>query len=457
MNKVLHLLFQAQKQMPVSMGPAVSGDLLLTILFWKLVSDWWRVGGLRYWLPYGGHDPAILAMEQVNQLAVPDAAIYEACQWQNPLEAGAAIRTALYALMNGQRGRALDGVLRPERFGPLSEFAALFGNTDLLARVMNIIGGISVFSTVPQVTMGHVFSRALDILQLVPDVPPVNVVQLMAQLVNPVPGDSIYDPVCGCGQRLLAMVERVAKHHPDHQLVLYGQAIQSSQWALAKMQCLAKGLLCHRLERADALDTPMRAPGSDDLLRFDAVLLAVPFAPMEADCLPQECRARFPLGVPLDARLALIWHALASLKPSQGRLCVWIAQDLLDSDDAFSLRRYLVQRHLLEAVIQLPHKMRRADNNPPVLLLIRQQASRTPVAFMAGMLAQVGKQVHRGLYDVREIGFAYAAYQKQQAHPYLRLIDHHVMAKRHYSLAIAAYTSWLWGIASDAIHTGSEH
>ena len=387
MNKVMHLLIEAQKRMPVSIGPAVSGDMLLTLLFWKLLSDWWRVGALRFWLPYGGHDPAIIAMEQGNQLMVQDAAIYEACQWKNPLDAGGAIRSSLYALTHSQSNRALDGVLRPERFGPLGEFNDIFSNSAVLAQVTAIIGGISAFHTTPQVSMGHIFTRALDILQLYPAVPPINIIQLMVELLNPLPGDSIYDPVCGTGQCLMAAATWLGKHHPDHQLVLYGQENQSNLWALAKMQLLMRGLLCHRLDKRDALDAPMRQPHRSALLRFDVVLLVVPShvpswdvagAQTEAE---SEAAGRFPIGVPDDGRLALVWHALASLKPETGRLCVWISLALLESDDALPLRHYLISQHLLEAVVQLPAKMRRTAEDPAVLLLVRQQACPTHVAF----------------------------------------------------------------------------
>ena len=463
MNKILPILFEAQKRMPVSIGLAVGGDMVLTLLFWKLLSDWWRIGGLRYWLPYGGPDPMIAAMEKGNQLVLTDACIYEACQWNHSGEAGLAVRAALYAFANAQPNRAFRGVLRPERFGPLSEHGVTLSESPILAQVVDLIGGISVHATVPQVSMGHVFTRTVDIFQLYPDLPPPNIAQLMAQLLNPMPGESIYDPVCACGQLLLASVNAIAKQHPDHQLVLYGQEIRFNQWAIARMQLLIKGLLCHRLEKTDALEAPLRAPGTRTLLQFDGVFLVVPDQAMEwdASAVPPDTLGRFPLGVPQDSRLALVWHALASLKARTGRLCLLMEVSLLESEAAYPLRRYLIEGNLLETVIQLPHKTRRPTDTPTVLMLIRtarnecsafhtQPPMHSPaVAFISATLAQLGQHRHRGIYDVREIGFAHAALRKQQTYPFMRQINQEVIARHGYSLALASYDAWLRGTTDE--------
>lgn len=471
MNKILPILFEAKKRMPVAIGQAISGDMLLTLLFWKLLSDWWRVGGLRYWSPYGGHDPTVAAMEKNNQPMFTEAGIYEACQWSHTSEAGQAVRAALYAFANAQSSRTFRAVLRPERFGPLSEHGVTLSESPTLAQVVNLIGGISAYATVPQVSMGHVFTRAVDILQLYPDSPSPYVAKLMAQLLHLQPGESVYDPQCACGQLLLACVAAITKHRPDHQLVLYGQDSRVNQWAIARMQLLMKGLLCHHLETTDALDAPLGAPETGTWQQFDGVLLVVPEHAMEWDAstIPPESLGRFPLGVPQDSRLALVWHALvwhalATLNAHTGRLCLWIDPHLLESQAAYSLRRYLIEHHLLDIVIRLPHKYRRATDTPGVLMLIRAKShanAASPigtslpescipsVTFIADTLAQLGHHPHRGIYDVREIGFAHAALRKQQTYPFMRQIDHGVIARHGYSLALASYDAWLRGRADE--------
>src|SRR5207248_6571695 len=65
---------------------------------------------------------------------------------------------------------------------------------------------------------------------------PRSVVRMMVRLVDPQPGDSVYDPCAGSGGMLLLAKEHVEEHGGDvEQLALYGQEKSGTSWAMAKM------------------------------------------------------------------------------------------------------------------------------------------------------------------------------------------------------------------------------
>jgi hypothetical protein len=431
-NNAALMIYRAKALMPTSMGAHECADMLVTLLFWKLVSDWWRSGAPHWWQSYSGRNPACVAMERQNVLLCADAAIYEACQWPHggetneAIEAGKAIRASLYALARAQtKPAAMMDMLRPERFGELGEFAASFRCANTLPKVIDIIGGIS---NIPPERMGKTLIDLVGTLEMYPPWPTARSIRLMAKLLNPLRGETVLDPACGSGQLLLALVADIERHERDHELVLLGQENRTSQWAITKMQLLLRPLMLHRVDKSDALDSPLLDSATEQLQQADVVVLAVPDEAQEWNPASHSHDARFPHGVPESGRIALMWHALACMKADSGRLGLLVSGSLLALDASLPLRRYLVDKQLLEAIIQLPRIRRQTVQSAGCLLLIRP--AQATIALIGKPLPQ--SDADKSNYSTDDIEAAWNDLRMCRTHPCLQTVSGATIAAQGY-------------------------
>src|SRR5699024_8917595 len=107
---------------------------------------------------------------------------------------------------------------------------------------------------------------------------PRAVVRMMAQLVDPTEGESVYDPTAGSGGMLI-----MAKQHMEEQgreaedLKLAGQELYGGSWSISKMNLLLHGIPDADLHNEDTLVNPQHVKGGE-LERFEVVLANPPFS-----------------------------------------------------------------------------------------------------------------------------------------------------------------------------------
>jgi len=155
---------------------------------------------------------------------------------------------------------------------------------------------------------------------------PRAVVRLMVQLLDPQAGESIYDPTCGSGGMLVESVNQVRSHGQDPRtLRLYGQEVQATTAAIARMNLYLHDIETFSIKRGDTLRDPRFREPDGSLTRFDAVIANPPFS------LKNWGRAawlddpfgRADFGVPPESYgdLAFVEHMLTSMRHQCGRLC----------------------------------------------------------------------------------------------------------------------------------------
>src|SRR5690606_12292001 len=102
---------------------------------------------------------------------------------------------------------------------------------------------------------------------------PRSVVRLMVDILDPQPGESIYDPACGTGGMLLGAVEHVARKGGDPRSFygkIYGQEKNASTAAIARMNLVLHGMEDFAIAREDTLRAPAFAdPSTGGLMTFD--------------------------------------------------------------------------------------------------------------------------------------------------------------------------------------------
>ena len=103
-------------------------------------------------------------------------------------------------------------------------------------------------------------------------------VHLMAQMLEPQPGESIYDPTCGTGGMLISALAEVKRRGGEHRtLGLYGQELNHITAAIARMNLVLHGVEDFDIARGNTLAAPAFVEG-DRLRTFDVVLANPPYS-----------------------------------------------------------------------------------------------------------------------------------------------------------------------------------
>lgn len=182
-------------------------------------------------------------------------------------------------------------------------------------------------------------------------------VHLMTLMLDPQPGESIYDPTCGTGGMLLSAVVELRRRGQEWRtLRLYGQERNLMTSAIARMNLFLHGIEDFRIERDDTLSHPRLLEG-DALQKFDVVLANPPYSIKQWDRKAWESDpyGRNTLGTPPQGRAdyAFWQHILASLRPGTGRCAILFPHGVLFRDEEQAMRKKLIEADLIECVVGL--------------------------------------------------------------------------------------------------------
>ena len=184
------------------------------------------------------------------------------------------------------------------------------------------------------------------------------VVQLMTRLLEPQPGESVYDPTCGSGGMLLATAMELRRQGKEYRnLRLYGQEVNLMTSAMARMNLFMHGFEDFEVIRGNTLANP-HFIRDDELRQFDIVLANPPYSIKEwdRDAWVSDPYGRNFLGVPPQGRAdyAFLQHILKSLKPMSGRAAVLFPHGVLFREEEREMRTRLIEDFdLVECVVGL--------------------------------------------------------------------------------------------------------
>lgn len=183
------------------------------------------------------------------------------------------------------------------------------------------------------------------------------VVHLMTELLEPQPGESIYDPTCGSGGMLLSAVAHLRRQKKEWRtLRLYGQERNLMTSAIARMNLFLHGIEDFEVVRGDTLADPKFTHG-DRLMQFDLCLANPPYSikQWDRDAFGSDPWGRNIFGTPPQGRAdyAFWQHILQSLKPKTGRCAILFPHGVLFRNEEAAMRKKLVEADLVEAVIGL--------------------------------------------------------------------------------------------------------
>lgn len=183
------------------------------------------------------------------------------------------------------------------------------------------------------------------------------VVKLMTMIMDPQPGESVYDPTCGSGGLLLNCALHLRDEGKEYRtLKLYGQEINLITSAIARMNMFMHGIEEFSIVRGDTLAQP--AFLENDTLKTFNVILANP--PYSIKAWDQKAFTNDPFGRNLwgtppqgCADYAFQQHIQKSLDAKNGRSISLWPHGILFRDSEAQMRSKMIEEDLVECVIGL--------------------------------------------------------------------------------------------------------
>ena len=181
------------------------------------------------------------------------------------------------------------------------------------------------------------------------------VVTLMAEILQPKPNESIYDPTCGSGGMLVKCLDYLRlKGQPWQGVKVFGQEINALTSAIARMNLYLNGVEDFSIVREDTLAHPAFVDGSH-LRKFDIVLANPPYSikTWDREAFMNDKWGRNFLGTPPQGRAdyAFFQHILASMDEETGRCAILFPHGVLFREEEQEMRKVLVKKDLIECVI----------------------------------------------------------------------------------------------------------
>ena len=340
-------------------GLVDAGDykqFIFPLVFFKRLSDVWDEDYARALDAYGGVE-ALARTEANERFTIPEGAHWSEVR-KVPKNVGKAIQDAMRAIEAANPGR-LDGI-----FGdtPWTNKNRLPDHT-LKSLLEHFSSQALSIARVPEDSLGDGYEYLVG--KFADDGGSTaqefytnrTLVHLMAQMLEPQQGESIYDPTCGTGGMLLSALAEVKRAGGEHRtLKLYGQERNHMTASIARMNLVLHGVEDFEVQRGDTLDQPRFAEG-DRLRTFDVVLANPPYSikRWNREGWASDARGRNFLGTPPQGRAdyAFFQHILKSMDPTTGRCAILFPHGVLFRKEEAEMRRKLIEADLVECVLGL--------------------------------------------------------------------------------------------------------
>jgi len=285
---------------------------------------------------------------------------------------------------------------------------------------------------------------------------PGEVAILMSHILDPEPGDEVYDPCCGSGGLLIKCFLRFKeKYHSDpslEPLKFYGQEVLPATIAMAKMNAFI-----HDMEAEIALGDTMNRPAfltpQGSLKKFD-IVTANPMwnQDFSQTVYENDPYNRFTFGYPPSnsADWGWIQHMFASLNDS-GKMAVVLDTGAVSrgsgnagSNRERDIRKEFVENDLVEAVLLLPENLFYNTTAPGIIIVINKakpaERKNTILLINASKLFQKGRPKNY-LPDesIEQIADNYLCWNEEEG--ISKIITKEEAARNDYNLSPSRYVA----------------
>ncbi|MBI3920090.1 MAG: type I restriction-modification system subunit M, partial [Armatimonadetes bacterium] len=190
---------------------------------------------------------------------------------------------------------------------------------------------------------------------------------------------TVYDPTCGSGSLLLKVGDE-ASHSKDVKVTLEGQEKDSATAGLARMNMILHDYPTAAIKQGNTLANPLFTDG-DALKTYDYVVANPPFSDKRWSTgldPANDTYERFKhYGVPPSKQgdYAYLLHILRSLKPGGKGACILPHGVLFRGNAEATIRKNLVQRGYIKAVIGLPANLFYGTGIPACITVLDKEGA----------------------------------------------------------------------------------
>lgn len=203
---------------------------------------------------------------------------------------------------------------------------------------------------------------------------PRAVVKLLIRILDPKPGESVYDPACGSGGMLIEAIN----YMKNNQLCcgkIFGQEKNVTNAAVSKMNLYLHGANDFNIMCGDTLRNPMILQ-NEHIAHFDCVVANPPFSLENwgAEAWKTDKYGRNFAGSPTDSNGDFAWlqHMICSMHSITGRLAVVLPQGVLFRGGVEkNIRQQIIDLDYIESIITLGDKLFYGTGLSPCIIVIR--------------------------------------------------------------------------------------
>lgn len=360
--------------------PSEYKNYILVFLFLKYISEIWKDHYEEYQRQYGDDKERILRKLERERFVLPEGcSFYDLYEQREADNIGELINIALDKIEEVPANKAkLNGVFRNIDFNSESNL----GKTkDRNRRLKNLIEDFANPkldlrpSRVDEDVIGNAYIYLIEKFasgagkKAGEFFTPGQISKLVAKLAQPKPGDRICDPACGSGSLLIKVADEVGNVNYS----LFGQEVNGSTWALARMNIFLHGRDAARIEWCDTLNSPALVE-LDKLMKFNVVVANPPFSldKWGSEDAESDTYNRFWRGVPPKTKgdFAFITHMVEIALPKEGRVVVIAPHGVLFRGASEGrIRQKFIEENLLDAVIGLPPNLFPSTSIPVAILV----------------------------------------------------------------------------------------
>lgn len=205
---------------------------------------------------------------------------------------------------------------------------------------------------------------------------PESVLNLMLSLLDPKTGSKFCDPVCRSGNTFVGCIKYLKQRGKDISGInFFGQESNLHLWRLCKINMLLNGFANAEIRLGDLIRNPQLLINSH-LMQFDFVVSSPSFGIKSwgYEVAHYDLYNRFHYGIPPKNRgdFAYLEHMISTLN-EEGKLGVVVPNGILfRMGKEGEIRKNIIKKDIIEAVISLPPKMYPSTSVSTSILLINK-------------------------------------------------------------------------------------
>lgn len=274
------------------------------------------------------------------------------------------------------------------------------------------------------------------------------VVTLMTKIMDPQPGESVYDPTCGSGGLLLNCALHLKSEGKEYRtLKLYGQEINLITSAIARMNMFMHGIEEFSIVRGDTLAQPAFLH-NDELKKFNVILANPPYSIKAWDrkSFENDPYGRNLWGTPPQgcADYAFQQHIQKSLDTENGRSISLWPHGVLFRDSEAEMRRKMIEEDLVECVIGLGPNLFYNSPMEACLLITKtnKPADKKGKVLIINALKEVKQEKNIAFLEPKHIDTIFNCYKNfKDIDGFAKVVSTNEILENKGSLNIAQYVS----------------